>query len=54
MHGGDLFLALALIWLFAKVGGELAERSGQPAVLGELLAGTSSGQAVWRSCPIPR
>ena len=43
MHGGDLFLALALIWLFAKVGGELAERSGQPAVLGELLAGILVG-----------
>ncbi len=43
MHGGDLFLALALIWLAAKVGGELAERGGQPAVLGELLAGILIG-----------
>jgi Kef-type K+ transport system membrane component KefB len=43
MHGADLFLALAVIWLVAKVGGELAERAGQPAVLGELLAGMIIG-----------
>jgi Kef-type K+ transport system membrane component KefB len=43
MHAGDLFLALALIWLAAKVGGELAERGSQPAVLGELLAGMLIG-----------
>lgn len=43
MHAGDLFLALAVIWLVAKVGGELAERGGQPAVLGELLAGMLIG-----------
>jgi Kef-type K+ transport system membrane component KefB len=43
VHVGDLFLALAIIWFVAKVGGELAERGGQPAVLGELLAGMLIG-----------
>jgi Kef-type K+ transport system membrane component KefB len=43
VHTTDLFLALAVIWLVAKVGGELAERGGQPAVLGELLAGMLVG-----------
>jgi Na+:H+ antiporter len=43
VHAGDLFLALGIIWLVAKVGGELAERGGQPAVLGELLAGMLIG-----------
>jgi len=35
----QLVLALAAILTGAKVGGDLAERAGQPAVLGELLAG---------------
>jgi len=43
MHAADLFLALAVIWIAAKIGGELAERIGQPAVLGELLAGMVIG-----------
>ncbi len=35
--------ALALILLCAKLGGDLASRVGQPAVLGELLAGVALG-----------
>jgi len=41
--GGHLVLALAALLLAAKLGGHLAERSGQPAVLGELLAGVLLG-----------
>lgn len=36
-------LALALILVLAKLGGELAVRLGQPAVLGELVAGVALG-----------
>src|SRR3954469_254372 len=44
-HGLDpLVLAwLALIFVVAKVGGELFERMNQPAVLGELCAGMCVG-----------
>ena len=42
-HGAEAFLALAAIWLAAKIAAELAERAGQPAVLGELLAGMAIG-----------
>lgn len=45
-HGdpiGPVVLALALILVLAKVGGHLAARLGQPAVLGELLAGVLLG-----------
>jgi Kef-type K+ transport system membrane component KefB len=41
-----LFLALAAILIAAKLLGELAERIGQPAVLGELVAGALLGPAV--------
>lgn len=41
--GGHLVLALAALLLAAKLGGHLAERLGQPAVLGELLAGVLLG-----------
>jgi Kef-type K+ transport system membrane component KefB len=41
--GAQLALALAVILAAAKVGGDLAERVGQPAVLGELLAGVLLG-----------
>jgi Kef-type K+ transport system membrane component KefB len=37
------FLALAVILIAAKLLGELAERLGQPAVLGELIAGVLLG-----------
>ena len=37
------FLALATILVVAKLLGELAERVGQPAVLGELVAGVVLG-----------
>jgi Kef-type K+ transport system membrane component KefB len=40
------FLVLAAILVAAKVLGELAERIGQPAVLGELLAGVLLGGSV--------
>jgi len=44
-HGLDPFVlaGLALIFVVAKVGGELFERFNQPAVLGELLAGMCVG-----------
>ena len=45
-HGdpvAGLVLALALILLVAKLGGDLAARVGQPAVLGELLGGILLG-----------
>lgn len=41
-----LFLALAAMLIAAKLLGELAERIGQPAVLGELLAGVLLGGSV--------
>jgi Kef-type K+ transport system membrane component KefB len=47
-HGDPLapvLLALALLLAAAKFGGDLAERAGQPAVLGELLAGVLIGNA---------
>lgn len=40
------FLAVALLLLAARVCGELAQRLGQPAVLGELLAGIMLGPTV--------
>jgi Na+:H+ antiporter len=40
------FLALAAILVAAKLLGELAERVGQPAVLGELVAGVLLGSSV--------
>ncbi len=48
-HGADpatFFLVLIGILIFAKVFGEAAERVGQPAVLGELLAGLVLGASV--------
>ena len=39
------FLALAVILVAAKLLGELAERIGQPAVLGELIAGVLLGSS---------
>ncbi len=41
-----LALALAVILVAAKVGGDLAARAGQPAVLGELVAGIVLGNLV--------
>jgi Kef-type K+ transport system membrane component KefB len=42
-HFGPLLFAVAVLVLAAKVGGILAERTGQPAVLGELVAGIGLG-----------
>lgn len=42
----DFFLVLVAILVFAKVFGEGAERVGQPAVLGELVAGLVLGASV--------
>ncbi len=39
----DLLLSLAIVWFAAKLAGEGMERLGQPAVLGELLAGVLIG-----------
>ena len=44
-HGLDPFVlaGLAVIFVVAKVGGEIFERMNQPAVLGELIAGIAVG-----------
>ena len=39
----QLLLSLVIIYVAAKVGGELAVRIGQPSVLGELLGGVVIG-----------
>ena len=54
-HGldvGALFLAFAAALVGAKLFGELAERVGQPAVLGELLAGVILGPSVIGLVPL--
>ncbi len=43
MSTGELLLALIAIFVAAKLFGELAERLGQPAVLGELAGGVAVG-----------
>lgn len=45
MSVSRFFLTLVVILVGAKLGGELAERRGQPAVLGELLAGVLLGSS---------
>lgn len=40
---GQILVALTALLVAAKVGGGVAERLGQPAVLGELLAGIGAG-----------
>lgn len=48
-HGGPVvpvLLGLVIILMAAKLGGELFERLGQPAVLGELIAGIALGNLV--------
>ncbi len=47
MHVEELLAALVVIWLAAKLAGEGMERLGQPAVLGELLAGVLIGPGVF-------
>ena len=54
-HGldiGPVFLAFAAALVGAKLFGELAERVGQPAVLGELLAGVLLGPSVLGLVPL--
>ncbi len=54
-HGVDIgafLLAFASALLGAKIFGELAEKVGQPAVLGELLAGVVLGPSVLGFVPI--
>src|SRR5712691_9839618 len=46
MIEADFLLQLALLWGVAKLAAELAERLGQPPVLGELLAGVLLGASV--------
>ena len=43
MSTAELLLALIAIFVAAKVFGEIAERLGQPAVLGELIGGVAIG-----------
>jgi Kef-type K+ transport system membrane component KefB len=47
-----LFLAIAAMLVGAKLLGELAERIGQPAVLGELIAGVLLGSSVLGVVPV--
>jgi Kef-type K+ transport system membrane component KefB len=54
-HGFDLggfLLAFAVALLAAKLFGELAQRAGQPAVLGELVAGIVVGPSVLGLVPL--
>lgn len=44
--GPELVTSLLLLLVVSRVCGELAERWGQPAVVGELLAGVLLGPAV--------
>ena len=46
MELSELLFSLVVIWIAAKIGGQLAERFGQAAVLGELLGGVLVGQHV--------
>ncbi len=46
MSVADFFLILVVVLVTAKLLGEVAERVGQPAVLGELLAGVVLGASV--------
>jgi monovalent cation:proton antiporter-2 (CPA2) family protein len=46
MDTTSLLSTLVIVWLAAKVGGEIAARLGQPPVLGELLAGLVVGPGV--------
>lgn len=46
MEVRELLLGLVVVWLVAKVAGEVMERLGQTAVLGELLAGVIIGPGV--------
>ncbi len=48
----SLFLVLAAMLIAAKLLGELAERFGQPAVLGELVAGVLLGGSVLGIIPV--
>ena len=52
MEFARFFLVLAAILVAAKLFGELAERIGQPAVLGELLAGVLLGGSVLGIVPV--
>ncbi len=47
----QFFFAIAIILAAAKVGGELASRIGQPAVLGELVFGVLLGASALRVIP---
>jgi len=43
---GQLLASLVIIYVASKIGGELALRLKQPAVLGELVAGLAVGLRV--------
>ena len=51
MELNELLLSLVVIWGVAKIGGQIAERLGQPAVLGELLGGVLVGGHVLNLVP---
>jgi Kef-type K+ transport system membrane component KefB len=45
-EGGRIILDILVVLIAAKIGGEVAERMGQPAVLGELALGVAVGPGV--------
>lgn len=49
---GPILLAIFAAFVAAKIGGELMERIGQPAVVGELVAGLMVGPSVLNWVPI--
>lgn len=50
-HSAPVILAIAIILIASKIGGDLASRIGQPAVLGELLIGVLMGNIALLSIP---
>ena len=50
---GQLLLTIAVLLVAAKLAGALADKLGQPAVLGELLVGILLGSSVLGWLPLP-
>ncbi|MBZ4646189.1 MAG: hypothetical protein PWR27_1099 [Petroclostridium sp.] len=46
MEGKEILLQLALIYIFARIGGYISQKLRQPVVLGEMLAGIVIGPSV--------
>ncbi len=50
-HSAPVILAITIILIASKIGGDLASRIGQPSVLGELLIGVIMGNIALLSIP---